>query len=317
MLDHFVWGRVARISPEAPIPVVDLERESFMPGGAANVAYNVSSLGGKVSIFGKVGKDAAGLTLKKLLYNKSVNVQGVIASKFCQTTVKMRIVCGQQQIVRLDRETNTLPRASEAGSLLLKLEAALDRADAVIVGDYGKGMVSQRLLDRLRRGCRKRGLWLSLDPKPKHALDLHGLSLITPNRREAFLLADLSDTTRHSDPMLDSQLLCAASKLLKKLQPKVLLLTLGELGMLLCLPGESPQHIQTVAKEVYDVSGAGDTVIASFTLAISAGATPLEAAWFANHAAGVAVGKIGTAIVTPLELRRSIVNPLENSHIST
>lgn len=308
MLDHFVWGRATRISPEAPIPVVDLERESFMPGGAANVAYNVSSLGGEVSVFGKVGKDAAGVILKKLLHNKAVNVQGVIAAQVCQTTVKMRIVCGQQQIVRLDRETNTLPRASEAGSLLLKLEAALDRVDAVIVGDYGKGMVSQRLLDRLRRGCCKRGLWLSLDPKPSHALDLRGLSLMTPNRREAFLLADLSDTTRHSDPMLDSQLLCAASKLLKKLQPKVLLLTLGELGMLLCLPGVRPLHIQTVAKEVFDVSGAGDTVIASFTLAIAAGATPHEAALFANHAAGVVVGKIGTAIVTPQELNRSFQN---------
>jgi len=158
MLDHFVWGRATRISPEAPIPVVDLERESFMPGGAANVAYNVSSLGGEVSVFGKVGKDAAGVILKKLLHNKAVNVQGVIAAQVCQTTVKMRIVCGQQQIVRLDRETNTLPRASEAGSLLLKLEAALDRADAVIVGDYGKGMVSQRLLDRLRRGLQARSM---------------------------------------------------------------------------------------------------------------------------------------------------------------
>jgi D-beta-D-heptose 7-phosphate kinase/D-beta-D-heptose 1-phosphate adenosyltransferase len=305
MLDHFVWGRATRISPEAPVPVVDLERESFMPGGAANVAYNLSSLGGKVSIFGGVGKDTAGKTLAKLLHKEAVNVQGLIASRVCQTTVKMRIVCGQQQIVRLDREPNTLPHTREAGALLRKLEAALDRADAVIVGDYGKGVVSQRLLDHLRRGCHKRGLWLSLDPKPSHALDLRGLSLLTPNRREAFQLAGLSDTIRRADPMIDSQLHRVTARLLGKLQPAVLLLTLGELGMLLCLPGKRSLHIQTVAKEVFDVSGAGDTVIASFTLAVAAGASPEEAALISNHAAGIVVGKIGTAIVTPQELLRS------------
>lgn len=305
MLDHFIWGRATRISPEAPVPVVDLERESFMPGGAANVAYNLRSLGGKASIFGGIGKDLAGKKLTELLQAENVNVQGLVASRQRPTIVKMRIVCGQQQVVRLDRETKGTLCNADAATLVRRLEAALEQADAVIIGDYGKAVVTQKLIDGLRRDCRKRGIWLSLDPKPSHCLDLRGLSLLTPNRKEAFQLASLPDITRHSNPMSDRQLLRVAALLLEKLQPSVLLLTLGELGMLLCRPGQSPLRIHTAARQVFDVSGAGDTVIASFTQAIAAGASPEEAALFSNHAAGVVVGKIGTAVATPQELRLS------------
>jgi D-beta-D-heptose 7-phosphate kinase/D-beta-D-heptose 1-phosphate adenosyltransferase len=185
------------------------------------------------------------------------------------------------------------------------MEAALDQANAVIVGDYGKGVVTQKLLDALRRSCSKRRVWLSLDPKPAHALNLKGLSLLTPNRREAFQLAGLTDSTRSPHPMEDRQLLKAADHLIQQLCPAVLLITLGELGMLLCLKGQAPIHFETVARQVFDVSGAGDTVIASFTMAMVAGASPAEAAVFSNHAAGVVVGKIGTATVAPNELRQS------------
>jgi D-glycero-beta-D-manno-heptose-7-phosphate kinase len=163
------------------------------------------------------------------------------------------------------------------------------------------------LLEQLKPLCRKHGVWLSMDPKPVHHLDLTGLSLITPNRKEAFELASLPDATRCSDPLSDENLMRVASTLLARLHPALLLITLGELGMLLCQPGRKPFHIPTVAQEVFDVSGAGDTVIATFTLAIAAGASPLEAAIISNHAAGIVVGKIGTATVTPAELLASFV----------
>ncbi|HVV73194.1 MAG TPA: PfkB family carbohydrate kinase, partial [Verrucomicrobiae bacterium] len=172
----------------------------------------------------------------------------------------------------------------------------------VIVGDYGKGVVTQELLEELKKRCRARGVWLSLDPKPVHHLNLSGLSLITPNRKEAFELADLPDETRCANPLADKNLMLVADRLLRELRPALLLITLGELGMLLCQRNQPVVHIPTVAKEVYDVSGAGDTVIASFTLAIAAGASPLEAALISNHAAGLVVGKVGTATVHPAEL---------------
>jgi len=185
------------------------------------------------------------------------------------------------------------------------LEEMIASSAAVIIGDYGKGVVTQPLLETIKTLCRKRGLWLSLDPKPVHLLDLSGLSLITPNRKEAFELARLPDETRNHNPLADANLMKVAERLLNDLKPALLLITLGELGMLLCQRGKSPFHIPTVAQEVFDVSGAGDTVIATFTLAIAAGASPLEAAILSNHAAGIVVGKVGTATVTPEELLAS------------
>jgi D-beta-D-heptose 7-phosphate kinase/D-beta-D-heptose 1-phosphate adenosyltransferase len=179
------------------------------------------------------------------------------------------------------------------------------RADAVIVGDYGKGVVTQSLLNGVKALCRERGVWLSVDPKPIHHLNLAALSLITPNRKEAFELAGVPDGTRHGEPREDKSLMLVADRLLNELRPALLLITLGDQGMLLCQRGHKPFHIPTVAQEVFDVSGAGDTVIASFTLAIAAGASPIEAAIISNHAAGVVVGKVGTAIVTPEELLAS------------
>jgi D-beta-D-heptose 7-phosphate kinase/D-beta-D-heptose 1-phosphate adenosyltransferase len=173
------------------------------------------------------------------------------------------------------------------------------------VGDYGKGVVTQPLLEEIKELCRKRGLWLSLDPKPVHHLDLSGLSLITPNRKEAFELARLTDETKNQSPLADANLMSAAERLLTELKPAVLLITLGELGMLLCQRDRPPFHIPTVAQEVFDVSGAGDTVIATFTLAIAAGASAIEAAILSNHAAGIVVGKVGTATVSKDELLAS------------
>lgn len=178
-------------------------------------------------------------------------------------------------------------------------------AAAIIVGDYGKGVISQSLLDGIKQLCRRRGVWLSVDPKPVHHLDLTGLSLITPNRKEAFELANIPDETRDNNPLADHNLMQVVEHLLNELRPAVLLITLGELGMLLCQLGQKPFHIPTQAQEVFDVSGAGDTVIASFTLAIAAGASPMEAAILSNYAAGIVVGKVGTAVTTPEELLAS------------
>lgn len=305
MLDHFIWGSVARISPEAPVPVLDFERESFMPGGAANVARNLSTLGVPAEVFGIVGRDGAANQLKALLGEYRIGSAGLLPAGNRRTSVKTRIVAHKQQVVRVDRETRERLDGKATERLLAAIQTALPRTDAVIVGDYGKGVVTEALLGSLKRLCRRHGVWLSLDPKPVHQLDLTGISLITPNRKETFELAGVPDDTRASNPLADASLLRAAEKLLAQLQPAVLLVTLGDLGMLLCQRGHSPFHIPTVAQEIFDVSGAGDTVIATFTLAIAAGASPAEAAVLANHAAGIVVGKIGTATASPEELLAS------------
>jgi D-beta-D-heptose 7-phosphate kinase/D-beta-D-heptose 1-phosphate adenosyltransferase len=305
MLDQFIWGSVGRISPEAPVPVLDFERESFMPGGAANVARNLTSLSVSTEIFGAIGKDAAAQQLKKLLAGQRIGCGGLISNSSRHTSVKTRIVAHKQQVVRIDRETRDGLDGKLTGKLLAALKTRLSRTDAVIVGDYGKGVVTQPLLNEIKTLCRARGVWLSLDPKPVHHLNLNRLSLITPNRKETFELANLPDDTRKANPLADKNLMLAAERLLNELRPAVLLITLGELGMLLCQRGQKPFHIPTVAQEVFDVSGAGDTVIATFTLAIAAGASPIEAAILSNHAAGIVVGKIGTATTSPDELLKS------------
>lgn len=302
MLDQFVWGRVSRISPEAPVPIVDFDRENLMPGGAANVARNVTALSGHAELAGVIGRDEAGQTLRDLLASERIGCRGLVSSTRRRTTTKMRIVAGQQQIVRLDRETRGEIDEATTRTLLTKLESALPKIAGVVVGDYGKGVVTQALLDGIRDRCKEAGCWLSVDPKPVHQLNLRGLSLITPNRKEVFELAGVEDSVRATNPMSDSPLQEAVRRLQETLRPALLLVTLGELGMLLCRRNEPPFHVPTIAREVFDVSGAGDTVIAAFTLAIAAGASPVEATIFSNHAAGVVVGKRGTATVSPAEL---------------
>jgi D-beta-D-heptose 7-phosphate kinase/D-beta-D-heptose 1-phosphate adenosyltransferase len=307
MLDQFIWGRVSRISPEAPVPVIEFERESFMPGGAANVARNLAALGAPTELFGVVGRDASAKQLAGLLGSQTVNCAGLLPVPSRMTTRKARIIAQRQQVVRVDRESRGDLDATATQRLLATFTPRLKRADAVVVGDYGKGVVTQALLNELTLQCRAHGVWLSLDPKPVHHLDLRDLSLLTPNRKEAFELAGVKETSsaRPLNPLADGELLRVADTLFARLKPALLLITLGEQGLLLCQRSRPPFHVPTTAQEVFDVSGAGDTVIASFTLAIAAGASPVEAAILSNHAAGVVVGKIGTATVAPEELRSS------------
>ena len=305
MLDHFIWGKVGRISPEAPVPVVDFQRETFMPGGAANVARNLTSLQVQTSIIGAIGRDPAAVNLRRLLRNDGVDCDGFVTSRNLTTSIKTRIIAHQQQVVRLDRENGSAFDSRTTKALIRQIETRLQGCSAVIIGDYGKGVVTDGLMNRVKGLCREAGVWLSLDPKPVHNIDLTGLSLITPNRKEAFELAGMTDCHSDAPPLENKTLLEMSHRLLERYAPALLLITLGDQGMLLCHRSRPPVHIPTVAQEVFDVSGAGDTVIASFTLAVAAGASPLEATIFSNHAAGVVVGKFGTATVSPNELKSS------------
>lgn len=305
MLDCFISGEVSRISPEAPVPVLRFQSESFMPGGAANVARNLTSLGAPTAIFAVTGQDREGRRLKSLLKKERVDCRGLYAAAQRTTVLKTRIVARQQQIVRVDRESVQELGDAEREELQKRILEALPEASAVILGDYGKGAVTDSLLAFVKKECRRRKIWISLDPKPIHKVNLADLSLITPNRKEAFALAGIDDATPHANPLEDKKLRLAASRLLRRLRPAVLLITLGEQGMLLCRRGRTPILVSTLAQEVFDVSGAGDTAIASFTLAIAAGASPFEAAVFSNRAAGVVVGKKGTATVSGKELLAS------------
>ncbi|MBI1176150.1 carbohydrate kinase [bacterium] len=305
MLDWFIWGRVDRISPEAPVPVVEFQHENFMPGGAANVARNLAVLKNPVSMVAPIGRDSYGQKLKSLLESERVNCRGLFAQSKRPTSIKTRIVAHQQQVVRVDREEREAIDDATVKRILGVVEKQITRTAAIILGDYGKGGVTQPLLDGLKKICHQHGVWISLDPKPVHKVDISGLSLITPNRKEAFELAGVEDGRKGVHPLEDKGLMLVARTLQRKLKPALMLITLGDQGMLLCHPGEKPFHVPTTAQEVFDVSGAGDTVIASFTLAIAAGASPVEAAIFSNHAAGVVVGKVGTATCTSKELLAS------------
>lgn len=305
MLDQFIWGGVRRISPEAPVPVVEFQRESFMAGGAANVARNLTALGAEAVLFGVIGDDPAASHLEKILGGDGVDCSGLIQVADRPTALKTRVIAHQQHVVRIDRERKGLLADGDVARLVKAIRKALPNADAVVVGDYAKGVVTQGLLEALKADCRQAGVWLSVDPKPANGVVLDGLSLVTPNRKEAFELAGREDDMHAENPLKDVPLLRVAEDLLDSLKPALLLITLGSQGMLLCRRGDHPIHIPTAAQEVFDVSGAGDTVIASFTLAVAAGASPFEAAVFSNHAAGVVVGKMGTATVTPAELMAS------------
>ena len=305
MLDHFIWGRVARISPEAPVPVVEVQRESFFPGGAANVARNLRALTGNVTILGSVGKDAAGEQLCALLRDQGVETNGLVVDVDRPTTVKTRVVAQHQQIVRFDKE-QTQPLSPVLQLQLLKnFQTQLPAGAAVIFEDYGKGVLIQSVLNALHRAAQRAGKITTADPNARQLLRYRGLTAITPNRSEAFAAAGLTNPPALDNVLADAPLLKCGAKLLRQWQSENLLITLGEHGMCLFRPGQQPHHIPTVAQEVFDVSGAGDTAIATLTLALAAGAKPVEAAEIANHAAGIVVGKVGTATCTTDELRES------------
>lgn len=295
MLDHYIWGDVHRISPEAPVPVVHAARESHTAGGAANVALNLASLGIPVRLAGALGRDAAGEKLLALLGGAGIDTTLCLSQPQRPTIVKTRVIARTQQLCRIDHEAASSAYSLECSAGLLD---AIGQSDAVIISDYAKGVISQPLLDTLLVHAGRHGKILALDPKPSRKLAFRGASLITPNRHEALELAGLPEPGPGEPYPLDQ--VCRGIQ--ERHSPELLIITLGADGMAICRGGKVEQTLPTRAREVFDVSGAGDTVIATLTAALAAGAAAPDAAKLANLAAGVVVSRIGTATVTPEDL---------------
>ncbi len=308
MLDEFVWGKVSRISPEAPVPVVEVQSETSYPGGAANVARNLRPFCEDVRIAGLVGNDDAARKLRGLLREEGIACDGLLAAPDFSTIVKTRIVARQQQVVRVDREQRR-PVAPEAiQEATRRIKAILPDLDAIIFEDYGKGFLGQAFVDHVAGLAIEGGLIVTADPNPGNPIRWNAAMCVKPNRAEAFALAGRPDPGATDDPLTDAPLLDVGNALRTSLGIESLLITLGEHGMILLSSEAAPYHTPTRAQEVFDVSGAGDTAIALFTLALTAGATLPEAAEISNHASGVVVGKLGTATLTPDELVGSFEN---------
>ncbi len=299
MLDEFLWGQVARISPEAPVPVVAVTGHSHHLGGAANVAASVHALGGDAVVAGVVGRDEAASTLRRALSAAGIEDALVPADDGRPTTVKTRIIAHHQQVVRADRESAAAVDGSLRGALIDRVRTALTGCAAVVVSDYQKGVVTGPLMKAVLASARRRRLPVLVDPKVRHFTLYRGASLVTPNQAEAEQASEV--------PVRDEAGLEAAGRtLLRRLRCQAVLITRGEHGMSLFPRVGRTVHIPTTAREVFDVTGAGDTVIATLALALSAGARPVEAALLANHAAGVVVGKLGTATATAAEVLAAV-----------
>lgn len=296
ILDHYIWGKVSRISPEAPVPVVEVNRESFLLGGAANVAHNIVSLGGKASVIGINGRDIAGETLMNILKQSGVNCDGIFTENR-PTTVKTRVIAHNQQVVRFDREDRKYVDGKILKGVMGYINSVLSGYDGVVLSDYQKGMVSSELVKGILKKTKHGGIFVAVDPKVGHFDFYKGVSMVTPNIMEASNGANLEIRD-------DKTLLQAGKFLMKKLSCDAVLITRGEQGMSL-FEKKKITHIPTVARKVYDVTGAGDTVISAFTLAYSSGSNMEEAAVIANHAAGIVVGEVGTAVATPEQLLKS------------
>ena len=304
MLDVYVWGEASRISPEAPVPVVRVKRKSCCLGGAANVMRNVATLGGNVDAFGVIGKDSNGDKIRELFKQYHISdCHLCVDDKRC-TTEKQRVIAGSQQLLRVDyedtTETSQNTRKRISRDIISMIEAKA--IDAVIFEDYGKGLLEEQLLQNICDTANSAGVMTALDPKPGHLMQVTGLSVIKPNRKEAFEMAGLFDKGPVENANDDAGLKAVAVKLLEQWKPQYLIISLAAQGMALFKQDGSMKVIPTRAREVFDVSGAGDTVIAAFTLALCAGAPAEIAAEVANHAAGIVVGKVGTVTVSADEL---------------
>jgi D-beta-D-heptose 7-phosphate kinase/D-beta-D-heptose 1-phosphate adenosyltransferase len=291
MLDAYIFGGVTRVSPEAPVQVVRVEKEAFIPGGAANVASNVASLGGQVFVAGVVGNDGAGVSLTNGMLKRRIDTHCIVQDASKPTTKKTRIMAQNQQLIRFDHEMDTYLTADVEKLLLDKISPLLKDIDAIIVSDYAKGVITENVLKSIKELT---DAPIIVDPKPKHAAWYAGARLITPNMKEAEEMAAGK-----------SEMDAIGEHLVSTLGSDVLI-TMGERGMGLFQADGVKSEIPTKAKEVYDVSGAGDTVVATMALAISAGATMEDAALLANHAAGIVVGKIGTSSCSHDHLKEEI-----------
>lgn len=316
ILDQYIQGYVTRLSPEAPVPVVVQERSFYAPGGAANVAHNLSGLTAQAVLVGRIGDDPEGQILSRELRQKGINTRGIFIDKALPTTCKTRVIAQRQQIVRIDREkAEDTPNKFVSDKITNFISKGMESCDAVILSDYGKGLITPQLVSFVRDLALAKKKIITIDPKVEHFSYYRNVTAITPNLKEtenAIRNIKITSTLPekleiHFDRLRDNGHIDSAGKeLLRYLNLDCLLITLGEHGMRLFEKQRPPVNIKTRAKEVYDVSGAGDTVIATFTLGLSAGAKKKEAAVLANLAAGIVVGKLGTVAVTKSELLESV-----------
>ncbi|GAK56035.1 PfkB domain protein [Candidatus Vecturithrix granuli] len=300
MMDEYIWGNVSRISPEAPVPILDVISESQTLGGAANVIHNVHTLGGKSLLCSVIGDDAIGKRLQQRLYDLGVNLEGLLIESTRPTTIKTRIIAQYhrhyQQMVRLDRETRNDISSEQTARLIETITKALPTIDAIIIEDYGKGVVASELVQEVITLSRRAGKIVAVDPKTNHFARYAGASVITPNHFEAGASLNLTIES-HQD------LLLAGRQLLEQMKSDYVLITRGKDGMSLFeRESRMATHIPTMALEVFDVAGAGDTVIAALTLGLASGVNPVDAVLLSNAAAGVVVGKMGVATVNQEEL---------------
>jgi D-glycero-beta-D-manno-heptose-7-phosphate kinase len=310
ILDQYIWGNVERVSPEAPVPVVWAKRRTYVPGGAANVANNIASLGGKATLLGVVGDDLQAGTFMQELKKRRISTDGIFVEKGRTTILKTRIIAGHQQVVRVDWEDTVPIRPETKARLQDFIQKKVKDFDAVIIEDYGKGLLDDSLLHVITNEAHKQKKIVTVDPKEDNFEYYRGATCITPNRKEAqnairyLKMKDARGEFKiYNDSLvMESDIDKAGKAILEHLKLESLLITLGEHGMCLFEAGKKPLHIPTVAQEVFDVSGAGDTVIATFTLALAAGAAKKDAACLANYAAGIVVGKLGTATTNRKEL---------------
>lgn len=301
MIDEYIWGNVSRISPEAPVPVVNVTSESLCLGGAGNVVNNIYTLGGKVFIAGVVGNDEMGRKVIHDLRKMGLDTKGVIVETQRVTTVKTRIIAQHQQVVRYDREVIRPIQPENVNQIISLLEEWMPEIDAVLISDYGKGVICGPLMEKVRSLVKEKGKIITVDPKVKNIPFFSGVTVLTPNHLEAAAAAGrwIQD---------EEDLLVVGKTLLERLRAQSVLITRGEKGMSLFQDNGEVTHIPTMAKEVFDVTGAGDTVISVLTLAMAAGAPVKEAARLANIAAGIVVGELGTATVKPSELEDAVKN---------
>ncbi len=298
MLDQFVYGAVERISPEAPVPVVEVDREVYRLGGAANVVHNLRSLGTLVDLVGVVGADPMAAQIRQELDALGLSSEGLVEVEDRPTAIKTRVIAQHQQVVRFDRERRGALGVEGRRRLLERLRSLLPTSDAVVVSDYGKGVVDGEIVGAVLEATKRRRGFVAVDPKPPHASCYHGVHVVTPNTKEVEEMTQLPART-------DDEAVRAGLELMRKLDTASVLVTRGERGMTLLSRDAPPLHIPTRARDVFDVTGAGDTTISVLTLGRAAGAELTEAACLANLAAGVVVGKLGTAVVTPEELRHA------------
>ena len=300
IMDEFLWGRVERISPEAPVPVVQVEEESLVLGGAGNVVNNIISLGGQALLCGVIGNDAMGRELVHMLQKINSPTHGLVVEDRRPTTIKTRVVAHSQQVVRVDREKSESVTEASIERITNTVKEQMGSIDAIVVADYGKGVVTRSLMDGLRSLGQGGQTILAVDPTVRNVALYKDVTLITPNNYEAQQMSGIQIKD-------DQSLGRAGAHLLEELGCQKVLITQGDKGMTLFEGNGETTQIPTVARKVFDVSGAGDTVIATFILALAAGLTPRQAAVLANLAAGIVVGEIGTATVAASRLKEILI----------